>query len=209
VKRLGSILLLGLITLLWISTASATTLPPFTQSVGVVPNVLGSLPSGTLVATTGWINYHFGTPQKPNKNTGMLEENVYRDTHGFLFFVFQLKVTTGDIKTISSGDWSNGTMIDAEETKAGGSVKVTGVDRNGYGTIDLNFYLPLLLPSKESYAVILYTDSKGFVPGAIGLIDSGSSPSIPGFVAAPEPAAFSLLGIGLIGTAALRKKLLY
>jgi hypothetical protein len=205
-KNLGSFLLLGLIALLGILPASATALPPFTPSVGVVPTTIGSLPPGTLVATTGIINYSFGTFTNPTKNSGTLVEDVYRDAAGFLFFVFQLHVNKGDIKTISSGDWANGIFIDVQETSAGGTVKPLGVDRNGYGTIGINFYNPLVLAGQTSYDIILYTDSKAYIPGGIGLIDSGSSPTLPGFVAAPEPAALSLLGAGLLGLGTLRKK---
>ena len=207
-RKPGSTLLLGLIVLL-AASAFATTLPPFTSSPGVAPNTLGSLPSGTLVDSTGVINYHFGTITNPNKNTGSFKEDVYRDASGFLFFVFQIQVTKGDIKTISSGDWDNAIAINVEETAAGGTVKPLGVDRNGYGTIGINFYNPLVLAGQKSYDVILYTDARLYIPGGIGLIDSGSSPTLPGFVAAtPEPATLSLLSIGLIGIGTLRKRYL-
>ena len=206
-NRHSVVLLLVVVGCLLISTASATNLPPFTSSPGVVPNVLGSLPPGSLVATTGTIKYSFGVPKNPTKNTGTLTESVYRDSHGFLFFVFQIQVTKGDIKTISTGDWENSIKIDAEETKAGGTIKVTGVDRNGYGTIDFNFYNPLILAGKKSYDLILYTNAKLFTEGAIGLIDSGSSPSISAFVAAtPEPGSLSLLAIGMVGSLVYRKR---
>ena len=205
-KNLGSTVLLGLVVLLAVS-ASATVLPPFTPAVGVSPNVLGSLPTGNLVATTGWINYTFGIPTNPTKNKGSVEENVYRDPSGFLFFVFQIKVTKGDIKTISSGDWDNSIWMDVEETAAGGTVKPLGVDRNGYGTVGINFYNPLVLPGKTSFDVVIYTHSKNFIPGGIGLIDSGSSPTLPGYVATPEPGTLSLLGMGLMAIGTLRKRL--
>jgi len=187
----------------------ATVVPPFTPSPGLPPDVIGSVPLGTQVATTGAVFFSFGTAAKPAKNTGFVEEDVFRDGSGFLFFVFQIQVLTGDIKNISTGDWDNSILINAHQAAAGGTRAAFGVDRNGVGTVGIDFN-PLVTPGVTSYAVILYTYAKNFIPGAIGLIDTGSNPSIPGFVAAPaatpEPATLSLLGFGILGLGALRKK---
>jgi len=207
-KRFAFVSLLASVAVFAALSASATVVPPFTPTPGIAPTVLGSLPAGSLVVSTGPIPYSFGTFANPNKNQGFLIENVYRDSSGFLFFVFQIQVTKGDIKTISVGDWDNTIKIDAEQFSAGGTTKPTGVDRNGFGTVGINFYLPLVFQGKTSYDVILYTNAKGYMPGGIGLIDSGSSPTQPGFVAAaPEPAAFSLLGFGVIAIGTFRKRL--
>ena len=192
-------------------SASATLVPPFTSSPGVSLTSIASMPSGVLVATTHTVNFAFGTPTKPAKNMGTVTENVYRDPSGFLFFVFQVHVTgglNGDIERLSSGDWVNSISINAEQYTPSGDKNAVGVDRNGGGTVGIT-WTPILTNGQTSSFVVLYTDAKSFIPGTIGLIDSGSSPSIPGFVAsAPEPATLSLLGFGLIGLGALRKKLL-
>ena len=198
-KKLTQLCLLLLCVVSFVVQATATLVPPFTASPGITPPTVNSVPVGMKVATTGNIPFNFGTAKSPHKNTGTVTETVYEDTahHDYLFFVFQIVVTggtLGDIDRLTIGDWDNSVYIDATQYAPGADKKALGVDRNGLGTVGIN-WVPLLTKGQTSAFVILYTHSTKFEAGTIGLIDTGSSPSLPGYVAlpAPEPSALSFL----------------
>ncbi len=187
----------------------ATIIPPITPSPGLPPDIVPGLPPGGVVQDTGWVYFQFGTNTNPNKNTGYVEEIVYQDpSTSFLSFVFQIQVLTGDIKALSIGDWDDSILINAHMSADGGTLMPQGVDRNELGTMGINFN-PLVTNGVTSYAVIFDTNSTVLLPGGIGLIDTGSNPTIDGWVAGPavpEPATLTLLGFGLLSFGALKKR---
>jgi len=204
------VLALGLIVAL---PMYADFVPPFTPAPGaaVTPISVDPMTLGTVVASTGPVGFSFGGMHN-NKNIGNVSETVLQTPASNLIFVFQVTVTggtTGDITRISTGDWDNSIVIWALQYQDGGTVAATGVDRNGLGTVGINFMSPLVTKGLSSWEVVLYTNATVVEPGTIGLIDSGSNPSIPGYVGGlttPEPATMTMLGLGLLALGALRNK---
>jgi len=189
--------------------ASATVIPVGTASPGITPAVtpLDPMTVGTLVVTTGPVSFSFGGTAIHPKNTGWVVETVRRAPTGNLLFIFQVHVSggpSGDVERLSTGDWGLSVGINAFQYQDGGDVTAVGVDRNTGGTLGINFN-PLVEKGDTSWEVVLYTSTPNYIPGSIGVIDTGSNPSIPGWVATPEPATLSFLAFGL-GALMLRRR---
>lgn len=205
----GSVMLL---VALFAVSAFATSLTPGSTIAGPIPLGANPFPAlGAPIATIGG-PWSYPSPPDPTPGSGFYQEAVYRDGSGHLVFAFQVQNTGPDIvETLTSAKWSSGVVIDAEQWVGGASGWATGNSPGKASSISwiggvVRWSMsPSLSGGQNSYVLLLYTDAEHYVPGSFTIQDGGTSTQ-PGLVPAPEPATLALLGAGLVGLAALRKR---
>jgi hypothetical protein len=214
VFRGHSVIALGLLVTVFIfaSLANATTLAPGNLT-GVAPTTGYTEAGGTIVGTALTDNYSFGSG-----DTGTVTEWVVsgdtNNTLGGLDFIYQVTVATVDISKINMGNYGSLTTNVATGTGAGcaactgdaaGNLAPDVASNNGFGTITFGSTAfntgtsKNLVAGQSSYLMYVLTNAPGSVAGYIGLIDSGSSPTLAGYAPSPEPGSVGLLLGGLFG----------
>ncbi len=201
---------------LLLTPAFASNVPPNQVAVANLWTNLGSAPSdlGTAVAANGGA---FTLPGL-SPTTGTYGTVVFQQADGHLVFAYQVTLDTappnpvnGDVQKVSTGDWADSITVDAKQFDASsGSIAASGINRLN-GVITMYFQNPLVKDGQTSYVLLLYTNATQFAVDTIGIQD-GAGTTVGGFVplapvSTPEPATLSLLGFGIVGLGALRKKI--
>jgi len=182
--------------------------------------------SGTLVA---WMSSPFSyTPASGGTTSGTIYSAVYNDD-GTMDFYYQVVNNSTSASSIAQLEASNfvGFTTNAAYITDGsvlsGTKFVNGTVKpqlsnlstsSSLTAVNFDYNAPLqtgvIAPGETGYVVIISTNAKNWTVGNDSVEDGGSSGELAAFQPSskvPEPATLSLMGLGLIGLAALRRRL--
>jgi len=217
-KKLGMMLLLvGVIVAFGASQALAALVPIANSGsvdFGVTDGSLTGLPAGSTLLTSLSIPFEEISGSGKNAIKGVFDQEVWRDSSGYLFFVYQISNTGPSVTTVPS--YNDITRLTAQDFggfltsvgyhAAAGEVKPTDADRNSVGSvIGFDFTIPI---TTSTASLVIATNAKWYTQGDISIIDGATADLTAWGPAVPEPASMVLFGIGLLGCGGrvIRKK---
>lgn len=212
----ATLLLSGLMTS---ASHAQTSLPPG-AFINVVPVVA---PAGTPGAT---LSSSFSEDNGTQVIQGTILSQVY-DNGGTLDFWYQITLNSGSTANLTGLNLASFAGFDvavgqnADPDGPGGFFSEGTVDSDsalrtiggGGEGVQFNFGNPDVTPGTTSFALLVRTNALVPVSGTVGILGAGIganasilAPAVPVGTAAPEPGSLTLIGVALLGAAAIRRR---
>lgn len=178
----------------------------------VVPTSLSALPSGlTLLASNGGPGYTLtgagGTA------SGTATAWVYMTSGGTLDFAYQVTnnaSSTDFVDTLSMASFAGFTTDVDYVNTPGDNAPSTATRSTGSGSVvNFDFFPNDIVAGDTSDVLLIETNATTFNPGTLSLIDSGVATVAafgPATPAMPEPGSLLMIGSGLLGLMAFRRR---